>query len=136
MGIKGKQRLSCHNQNMMISVTVMDETLASVFEYHTEIHPLRIMILAESREAEARRRGVEWTINRINYAGKYLVDTVKTSHTRTLDLQKEVTDIVMALWLHQSIFMDFKTKSFMKANLELRILSDGTVQSISHPIEE
>lgn len=118
---------------MLISAAILDETLAPVFEYHTEINPQRIFMLAEDRETEAHQRGVEWSINRINLAGKHLVDTVAASSADATVLQNEIENIVVALWVYQSLFMNVNAKSFTKANLELKISSDGTVQSTSHP---
>lgn len=121
---------------MMISATILDKSLAPVFEYHTEIDQLRLMIMAESREDHVRQKGATWAAGGVAYFGKECVDKFNASPGQTPDLQKEITDTVMALWLYQSLFMGVKAESFMKTNLELRIAPDGTVQSTNQRIEE
>ena len=118
--------------NMMISATILNDNLGTVFEYHTEIDPLSLLIIIESRQDHARYKGAEWTENSINGYGRTFLDKFKASQEQTPDLQIEITDIVMAVWLHQSLFMGVKTATFIKTNLELKILSDGTVQATSH----
>ena len=118
---------------MLISATILDETLSPVFEYHTEIDPLSLLTIIESRQDHARYKGAEWTENSINGYGKTFLDKFKASQEQPPDLQTEVADIVMAIWLHQSLFMGVKTATFIKTNLELKILSNGSVQAISHP---
>lgn len=121
---------------MMISATILDASLAPVFEYHTEIDQLRLMILAESREDRVRQKGATWAEGGVAHFGKACVDKFNAAQEQAPDLEKELTDTVMALWLYQSLFMGIKAESFMKTNLDLRISPDGTVQSTSQSIEE
>lgn len=118
---------------MLISLIVVNEAGVSVFEYHTEIHPLRLIILAESRKAEARTQGKAWAAGNIRFYGKRFVDACYSSREVNPDLQTEAADVVMALWLHQTLFMSVSTKTFTQADLELRISPNGAVQSTRHP---
>ena len=117
---------------MLISATILDETLSPVFEYHTEIDPLPLLNITENRQDKARHKGADWTQNNINSCGKAFLNKLKASQEQTPNFQMEVTDIVMALCLHQSLFMGIETATLIKTHLELKILSDGTVHASSH----
>jgi hypothetical protein len=121
---------------MLISATLLGESLTPVFEYHTELDPLPLMAIAESREGHLRYKGAEWAAASVSQFGKAFINTLSELTTSSPNLQKEVADIVMALWLYQSLFMNVKAESFSKANLELLISPDGTVKSTSHRVEE
>lgn len=125
---------------MLISATILDETLTPVFEYHTEINPLRVfelVELADNAANETRQRGVEWSIDRIHLAGKQMVDAVAaTSESNDTYLQTRIENIMVALWVHESLFTNNQTTSRIKTNFELKIYPAGRVQSTNLYIEE
>ena len=125
---------------MLINATILDETLAPVFEYHTEINPLRVfelVELADNAANETRQRGVEWSIDRIHLAGKQMVDAVAaTPESNDTYLQTRIENIMVALWVHESLFTNNQTTSRIKTNFELKISPEGRVQSTSLYIEE
>ena len=117
---------------MMISATVLDETLAPIFEYHTEVDQLRLMILAESREDNVRQKGAQWAAGGVSHCGKEFINKFHASNEPAPDFEMEAANIALALWLYQSIFLGVKAESFMKTDLEFFITPDGIVQSNSH----
>ena len=62
---------------MLIHVYSMDETLQTKLLAETEVDPLRLTIMAESREAEARQRGRAWTSGAVPFYVQELIEATK-----------------------------------------------------------
>ena len=112
---------------MRIKVQILDADLEPIFESSTVINALHLVVIAEAREAMARSKGSVWTAGAITFFGKQLVELMRAGNFGE-EMERAALDVVMAAWLHESIFGAMDEDTFLQSELEFDLLQDGTVR--------
>lgn len=112
---------------MLISVFSMDETMQTKLVGETEVDPLRLTIMAESREAEARKRGRDWTAGAVPFFAQALIMAAKAKKSKK-EIEMHATNAAMAAWLCDSIYDGVTAEAFLQSDIVFTLLSSGAVK--------
>lgn len=117
---------------MLITTRVLDKSLNSVFQAHTEIDARNLVTVAKSREELARSKGPDWTAGAIPVFGKKLIDVMRTAALGD-EIDRAAIDVAMAAWLFDSAYGGLNEEAFIQCDLEFTMLQDGTVKYDRRP---
>lgn len=112
---------------MLISVYTMNEALQKKLVGQTQIDPLRLMIMAEPREQEARRRGRVWTAGAVPFFAQELITATKANKP-SKEVEMQAANAAMAAWLCDSIYDGVTAESFAQSDIVFTLLSNGAVK--------
>ena len=112
---------------MLISVYRMDETMQTKLVGETEVDALRLTIMAESREAEARKRGRAWTEGAVPFFAEELIAAAKAKKPTT-EIEMHTANAAMAAWLCDSIYNGVTADIFIQSDIVFTLLSNGAVK--------
>ena len=117
---------------MLIKTQVLDESLNTVFQAHTEINARNLVELAKSRETMARSKEPDWTADAIPVFGKMLIALMRSA-TLGDEVDHAAIQAAMAAWLSDSIYGGFDEDTFARSDLEFTMLQDGAVMYKRRP---
>lgn len=112
---------------MLISVYRMDETMQTKLIGATEVDALRLTIMAESREAEARKRGRAWTAGAVPFFAEELIAAAKAKKSKS-EIEMHAANAAMAAWLCDSIYDGLTADVFIQSDIVFTLLSNGAVK--------
>lgn len=112
---------------MLIRVYTMDESFQNTLVGQTKVDPLRLMIMAEPREQEARRRGRAWTAGAVPFFAQELIEATRANKP-TKEVEMQAANAAMAAWLCDSIYDGVTADSFAKSDIVFTLLSNGAVK--------
>jgi len=93
----------------------------------TEVDSLRLTIMAESREAEARKRGRAWTADAVPFFAQELIAASKAGKPMK-EIEMHATNAAMAAWLCDSICDGVTAEVFTQSDIVFTLLSNGAVK--------
>jgi len=112
---------------MLIRVYSMDENMQTKLVGQTEVDALRLTIMAESREDEARKRGRDWTAGAVPFFAQELIAAAKAKKTNT-EIEMHAANAALAAWLCDSIYDGVIAEVFTKSDLVFTLLPNGAVK--------
>lgn len=112
---------------MLVLVYSMDETTQTQLVGETKIDALRLTIMAESREKEARDRGRAWTAGAVPFFAQQLIVAAKTKKSKK-EVEMHAANAAMAAWLCDSIYDGVTAEDFTHSNLVFTLLPSGAVK--------
>lgn len=112
---------------MLIRVYNMDETTQTKLVGETEVDALRLTIMAESREEEARSRGRAWTAGAVPFFAQELIAAAKAKKSKT-EVEMHAANAAMAAWLCDSIYDGVTAEVFTQSDIVFTLLSNGAVK--------
>lgn len=118
---------------MLIRVYSMDEDMLTTLEGETHVDPLRLTIMAEPREAEARKRGRAWTAGAVPFFAQELIAASKARKSKK-EIEMHAANAAMAAWLCDSIYDGVTAEVFTKSDIVFTLLSNGAVKYDRFPV--
>ena len=112
---------------MFIKTRVLDESLNTVFQAHTEISAHNLIEVATSREGLARSKGPSWAADAIPVFGKRLIALMRSA-TLGEEVDNAAIQVAMAAWLYDSIYGGVDADTFARSDLQFTMLPDGAVE--------
>lgn len=112
---------------MLIRVFSMDEEMQTELVGETSVDALRLTIMAESREEEARRRGRTWTEGAVPFFAQELIAAAKTRKSKK-EVEMHAANAAMAAWLCDSIYDGVTAELFTRSDLVFTLLPNGAVK--------
>lgn len=112
---------------MLIRVYSMDETNQTKLVGETKVDALRLTIMAESREKEARDRGRAWTAGAVPFFAKELIAAAKTKKSKK-EVEMHAAYAAMAAWLCDSIYDGVTAEAFTQSDVVFTLLQTGAVK--------
>ena len=112
---------------MLIKTRVLDKSLQTVFQAHTEISAENLIEVARSREALVRSKGANWAADAIPVFGKRLIDLMR-SQTLGDEVDNAAIQVAMAAWLYDSIYGGLDADTFVRSDLQFTMRPDGAVE--------
>lgn len=112
---------------MLIRVYSMDEPMQAKLIGETKVEALRLTIMAESREKEARERGRAWTAGAVPFFAQELIAAAKTRKS-TKEVEMHALNAAMAAWLCDSIYDGVTAEVFTQSNIVFTLLPSGAVK--------
>lgn len=112
---------------MLIKIRVLDESLNTVFQAHTEISAHNLIEVAKSRAALARRNGPSWAADAVPVFGNMLINLMR-SETLGDEVDNAAIQVAMAAWLYDSIYGALDADTFARSDLQFTMLPDGAVE--------
>jgi hypothetical protein len=117
---------------MLIKTCVLDESLNTVFQAHTEISAHNLIEIAKSREALVRSKGRSWAADAIPVFGMKLISLMRSA-TLGVEVDDAAIQVAMAAWLFDSIYADLDADTFARSELQFTMLSNGAVEYKRQP---
>jgi hypothetical protein len=112
---------------MFISVYNMDQTMQTGLIIKTEVDALSLIIVAESREDEARNRGRAWTAGVVPFNAQELMSAAKMKKS-IKEIERYAFSAAMAAWLCDSIYDGVPAEEFTQSDVVFTLLPDGAVK--------
>lgn len=112
---------------MLVKTVVLDSNMQEVFAHEMEINALRLMVAAESREEQARKKGAEWTSGAIPFFGGELINAIRGKHSAD-KVEQQAINVAMCAWLFDSIYCGVTAEAFAKSDLVFTMLPGGAVK--------
>lgn len=112
---------------MLIKTRVLDESLNTVFQAHTEISARNLIEVAKSREALARSKGPNWAADAIPVFGEKLIVLMRSA-TLGDEVDNAAIQVAMAAWLYDSIYCGLDADTFASSDLQFTMLAGGAVE--------
>lgn len=112
---------------MFISVYNMDQTMQTSLVIRTEVDALSLIIVAESREVEARNRGRAWTAGVVPFNAQELMAAAKLNKS-VEEIERHAFSAAMAAWLCDSIYDGVPAEVFTQCDLVFTLLPGGAVK--------
>ena len=112
---------------MLIRVYSMDEAMQTKLMGEAKVDALRLTIMAESREAEARKRGRDWTAGAVPFFAQELIAAAKTKKSKK-EIEMHATNAAMAAWLCDSIYDGVTAEIFTQSDIVFTLLPNGAVK--------
>lgn len=112
---------------MLIRVYSLNETMQTKLVCETKVDALRLTIMAESREAEARKRGRAWTAGAVPFFAQELIAAVKARKSKK-EVEMHAANAALAAWLCDSIYDGVTTEVFMQSDIVFTLLLNGAVK--------
>jgi hypothetical protein len=116
-------------ESALISVTAKNQIGEQEHQFfvQTDIPILRLMIMAESREDLARKKGREFTEGSIPFFMSELVKSISASAPQST-IEKCLYDLAMMAWIVDSVFNMVSAEEFVKTHLVFSFLQGGAVK--------
>lgn len=111
---------------MIIRTYAMNSEAKAEFIAQTELDAPRLMVLAESREQEAREKGRHWIAGTVPFYAEKLIAALRTRSSESTEL--EADNVAMSAWLCDSIYDDVTAEQFVKSDLIFTVLRCGVVK--------
>ncbi|PIL42547.1 hypothetical protein CR105_23985 [Massilia eurypsychrophila] len=112
---------------MLIQTYAVNGEFGTTFIAQTEIDALGLMVAAESREQEARRRGRVWTAGAVPFFAQELITAMRARKPRK-ELELEAVNAAMSAWLCDSIYDGVTAEQFIASDLIFTVLPGGAVK--------
>lgn len=112
---------------MLIRVYSMNETMQTKLVGETKVDALRLTIMAESREEEARKRGRAWTAGAVPFFAQELIASAKAKKP-IKEVEMHATNAAMAAWLCDSIYDSVTAEVFTQSDIVFTLLPNGVVK--------
>lgn len=118
---------------MLIRVYSMDEAMQTKLMGEAKVDALRLTIMAESREEEARKRGRDWTAGAVPFFAQELMVAAKAKRSKR-ELEMHATNAAMAAWLCDSIYDGVTAEVFTMSDIVFTLLPNGAVKYERVPV--
>ena len=112
---------------MLIRIYRLDENSQKTLMAELHVDALRLMLVAEDREENTRRRGRVWAAGAVPFFAQELLKTIQTRQPRERQ-NLQATNVAMSAWLHDSIYVGVTPEQFVRSDLSFVILADGAVE--------
>lgn len=112
---------------MLIRVYNTDETMQTKLLGESKVDALRLTIMAESREAEARKRGRDWTAGAVPFFAQELMAAAKAKKSKK-EIEMHAVNAAMAAWLCDSIYEGVTAEVFIQSDIVFTLLPNGAVK--------
>lgn len=112
---------------MLISVYSMDEAMQTRLVSETKVDALRLTIMAESREEEARKRGRTWTAGAVPFFAQELIAATNAKKSKD-EIEMHAANAAMAAWLCDSIYDGVAAEAFTQSDIVFTLLPNGAVK--------
>lgn len=89
---------------------------------------------AKERKELAQENGADWTMGAVTFYGTELIKAVNGGEHR--DVTVAITNMVMATWLYDSIFLGATVEQYRKSSFEFVVANDGSVAHTRVPAGE
>lgn len=110
---------------MKVTTLVLNEDGEPFFQGEDQFDIENIIEIAKTREQNARDMGAEWTVGAVTFYGTEVVKAVNTGEQK--DLTKAIVNMLMALWLFDSLFGGFTVADYLNSDMKFTIGFDGSV---------
>lgn len=112
---------------MLLRIYRVDENSQKTLMAELQVDALRLMLVAEDREENTRRRGRVWAAGAVPFFAQELLKAIQTGQPReSQDLQ--ATNVAMSAWLYDSIYVGVTAEQFVRSDLTFVLLPDGAVE--------
>ncbi|MTV56381.1 hypothetical protein [Pseudoduganella buxea] len=105
----------------------MDDTMLTKLVSETQVDALRVIIMAESREEEARKRGRTWTKGVVPFFAQKLIAAAKDNMSKD-EVEMHAANAAMAAWLCDSIYDGVTAEAFTRSDIVFTLLPNGAVK--------
>lgn len=112
---------------MLIHTKAVDGAGRITFEGHTEVDPVALMLVAESREELARSKDQAFTEGAVPFFAAQLIEAARAGRP-TEELHKAAIEVALVAWLADSIYGGVSAVDFMQSNLHFTMLPTGAVK--------
>lgn len=112
---------------MLIRVYSADSEMRTSLIGEAHVDALRLMIMAESREAEARKRGRAWTAGAVPFFAQELIASAQARKPKE-EIEIHAASAAMAAWLCDSIYDGVSAELFARCDIVFTLLPNGAVQ--------
>lgn len=111
---------------MEITTLVLNAAGDPHFRAVDQIEPGHFFKMASEREQMVRDMGAEKAAGAIPFWGSEVVKAVNTGESA--DVTKAIIPMVMAAWLHDSVYLGVKDEQYRQSRLEFTIWANGIVK--------
>lgn len=113
---------------MTIHTKIFDENGIVFFESYYDVN--KVAIIAEAKDEEKlaliKEKGAKWAFDGIPVFAKELIKTIKDQGDED-KIEYATFNLIHTIWLVNSTFGMLTKEKFVKSDLELKILNDGTI---------
>lgn len=114
-----------HSSNVKITTLVLNAEGDPHFKSEDSINIENLIQISKKNEQNAREKGNEWTAGAISFFGTQLVNAVDSGESD--DVSKAVIQMVMASWIHDSIFCGVQAKDYLESDIKYTVTHNGVV---------
>jgi hypothetical protein len=112
---------------MLIQTKAVDGAGRITFEGQTEVDPVALMLMAESREDLALSKGRAYTEGAVPFLAAQLIEAARAGRGDD-ELRKAAIEVALVAWLADSIYGGVSAAEFMRSNLHFTMLPGGAVK--------
>lgn len=112
---------------MLIHVYSADNAMQTSLIGKASVDAVGLMVMAESREAEARKRGREWTAGAVPFFAQQLIAATRARKSKK-EIEMQAVNAAMAAWLCDSIYDGVTAELFVRSDLVFTLLPNGAVK--------
>ncbi|ELZ9360397.1 hypothetical protein OGY18_07935 [Citrobacter sp. Cpo142] len=113
---------------MTVHTKIFDENGILFFESKYDVNKLAIIAEAkdEKKLALIKEKGAKWAFDGLPIFASELIKTIKNQVDEE-KIEYSTFNLIHTIWLVQSTFGGLTREKFVKSDIELQILDDGTI---------
>ena len=119
---------------MSIYLKALNSEGQLAFEGEVKVDPLKLMILAESREDLVRSKGRVYAEGAVPFWAAEAFKAARSGGDAD-ELHRLTLNVAVAAWLVASLYDDVGAEQFVRSNLHFTLLPNGSVKSDRIPID-
>ena len=119
---------------MTVFTKVYDNNGYETFHSGYDVNVISIIAESKSRENLIKEKGAKYACDGIPVFAKELLKAIDEDED---SIERATYNLILMIWLVESIYMNLKKEKFVKSDINIEILPDGTVKyTLSDMVEK